>query len=917
MPLTGDPSSSLVGREAELAVIEQFLDDEHGRRCLVVCGEAGIGKTTLWEAANDLARARGCHVLTARGSEAEAQLSFVGLSDLLSDVDPAALAELPPPQSRALDIALRRADAGGAVPESLAISSGLLGALRLLARDRQVVVAFDDIQSADPPSADALAFAARRLGDHRVRLVLSRRPGNASGVERASTDGSVELFEVGPLSFGATNHMLADRLSEALPRRVLHQLFEMSQGNPLFALELGRAVIDRGIPDVGGELPVPELLEDLFAERVSILAPSIRHALLGVALSGSLSRNELRAMIDPFEIDDAVSAGVLVADRDRLRPSHPLLAAAATRGAGARERRDLHLELAGVVADVTLRARHRALAAGAPELALANEVAAAAAVAKERGVIQDAIELADHALRLTPVEDEVHTDRVLELARLLHIAGDHLRATAVLSESLKSLPRGRARAEAHLLLGEVAEYSREREHFERALEESANDPALRARALARSSVLMSVSVVERLAEAERLALEALQLARSAESEIERRARLALAWARILQGRSIDDLREGTSSEPVGSSLWEASIERPAGVRFAFRGELDQARALFRRMLRLADERGEARSGLVIMTQLLEVEQRAGNAREAVRLLDEWGYGTGLERDIETDIPHARLEAGVAMLVGDAERVARLTDVVLAGSPRESGFGWDRLEAWRTKGLAALLVHEPARAAECLRETWAHSVRERIDDPGAFPVAGDLVEALVETGEIDEARSVIERLQRLARQQDHPWGLATAKRSTASVALALDYDEQEVLSLEEAAAEYGRLGLHFDEARTLLFLGKLQRRARKRAECRRTLEAAASIFEQCGCTGWEDEARAELARISGRRTASEGELTPSERRVAECAAGGLSNKEIAAQLFISVYTVESHLRHAYAKLGIRSRAQLAGSVGKDT
>jgi DNA-binding CsgD family transcriptional regulator len=167
-----------------------------------------------------------------------------------------------------------------------------------------------------------------------------------------------------------------------------------------------------------------------------------------------------------------------------------------------------------------------------------------------------------------------------------------------------------------------------------------------------------------------------------------------------------------------------------------------------------------------------------------------------------------------------------------------------------------------------------------------------------------------QLGELAAAQQHPWGLATVKRSAAVVELVGRWDETASAALSEAAATYRGLGLDFDSARALLFLGRVARRSKKRAVARQSLEEARSAFEQLGCLGWADVAAGELGRVSGRRPAAGGELTPSEQRVAELVAAGLSNKEVAAQLFVSVYTVEAHLSNVYAKLGIRSRAQLA-------
>jgi DNA-binding NarL/FixJ family response regulator len=226
----------------------------------------------------------------------------------------------------------------------------------------------------------------------------------------------------------------------------------------------------------------------------------------------------------------------------------------------------------------------------------------------------------------------------------------------------------------------------------------------------------------------------------------------------------------------------------------------------------------------------------------------------------------------------------------------------------------MLAHEPERAVESLRSVWDHTRREQIDEPGVFPVAPDLVEALTELGAVDEALAVTGRLQALADQQHHPWATSTAKRCAATIRLASDaYDEDAVAALTQAAAEYGRLSLRFDRARSLLTLGRAQRRFKKWGAARESLQAAVAAFEELRSDGWAEQARSELARVGARRPAPSGELTPSETRIVELAAAGLSNKEISQTLYVTVHTVEVHLSHAYAKLGVRSRGQLAGRL----
>jgi DNA-binding CsgD family transcriptional regulator len=259
------------------------------------------------------------------------------------------------------------------------------------------------------------------------------------------------------------------------------------------------------------------------------------------------------------------------------------------------------------------------------------------------------------------------------------------------------------------------------------------------------------------------------------------------------------------------------------------------------------------------------------------------------------------------LPAEAERWA----TEAAAAAEASGSQWDRLEILRAQGIAALFAGEPDRAAECLRIVWRHAQREGVDDPGAFPAAPDLVEALVAVGETNEAAEVTERLSELANDQEHPWGLATAMRCRALVRLASDpADGEALLALTAAASAYEALGLRFDRARSLLILGRSQRRARRWGDARRSLEQALAALDAIGSTGWADQTRSEVDRVGARRPAAAGGLTAAEERVVQLAAEGRSNKEIAHALSIGVHTVEVQLSRAYAKLGVQSRAQLA-------
>ncbi len=895
----------VIGRDAELAALDAFLDGvASGPSALVLRGEPGIGKAALWEAGVEAARERGMCLLSARPGEAEAQLSFTALGDLLEAVNADILSTLPGRQRGALEVALLRAEPAERPPELRAVGAALLHVVRGLTTRRPLLVAIDDAQWLDPLSAEVLTFAARRLTNEPVGFLLTERSRSPSRLSRAIDKGGLTRVEVGALSFGAARRLLADRLNFSVSRREMRRIFDATRGNPLFVLEVGRTLIERDTLDIDEEIPLPDDVEDLLGVRVARLADPLRRVLLAVSLSADLRWLQAVSMVDATAIDDAIDAALVVFEGDRLRASHPLLAAAARSHARARDRRAIHLDLARVATDDRSRVRHLALASTHPDETLAKDLSMAAAGAAARGARADAVELAGHALRLTPPESAHRADRLLALAECLDRAGALRRLQALLKPEVEQLPPGAKRARGHLLLlGGASSTEEYNAHLESALAESANEPVLRARALAEKALDSAVASIERLREAEAWALESVSLGNAVESLS------ALGWVRILRGRPIDDLIDQDRASGATAAEIFYSLDRLAGIRLAFRGQVEPARAIFSRLLTLADERGEGWSYGTVLHQLCELALRAGEIVAARDLIDE--RDSWLEEGGVGVLPHRpRLRALLAAETGLhreamewASKATRLAE--------QSGNRWDPLEIHRARGIALLSAGEPAAAAHELRQVWKHTQRESVDDPGAFPAAPDLVEALVALGEIAEAADVTERLGELAVAQEHPWGLATTMRCRALVRLASDpADGEAVAALTTAASAYGELGLRFDRARSLLILGRSQRRVRKWGDARRSLEQALTAFDTIGSTGWADQVRSELDRVGARRPAAAGVLTPAEVRVSGLAAEGLSNKEIAHRMSVGVHTVEVQLSRAYAKLGVQSRAQLA-------
>lgn len=900
-------STGVIGREAELAALRAFLaDEEAARSVFVLTGEPGIGKTTLWEACVDLARLQGFRVMSARPSEAESRLSFAAITDLLDGIEEDVLAAIPAPQIRALEVALLRKEPSGRAPEPRATATGFLHVLRALAARDRVLIAVDDAPWLDRSSSDVLCFAARRLRGRAPRFLLARRPGEPPPLEQAFPQQAVDRLAVRPLSLGGTRVLLAQRLGLSVSRRVLRRIVETGQGNPLLTLELGRTIQERGVPQIGSELPLPQFAEDLFGARLAAASRPVRRLLLAIALSGDLARSELASISAPKAIDDAVDDGLLAVEGERARASHPLFAAAAKAGSTSRERRGLHAELARVLGNEARRLHHRALATESPDVELAASLTNAAQDAAARGRPEEAVELVEDALRLTPTGDPSRADRLFALAHHLDRAGEIPRLRDLLMKMLSEVPPGVARGEVHLLLADAADsFAQSDAHLGRALEESEDDSALRAAVLARRSLDFTTGRAERLDDAEAWLDEARRAVRGSESHVEQFVDYATGWTRLLRGRPIDDLRARDES----SAIFE-SLDRVAALRLTFRGQVDESRRILHRLSSAADERGETWSHFVLRCQLCELELRAGNAEVAAKILEEWEVYS--EEDVIPQQMRARYEAHLAALRGVPNQVEPWVLEAIARSAA-SGVRWDALEAVRARGIAALLAGEPDRAVESLGAVWDHTQSEGVGDPGAFPVAPDFVEALVDVGDAAQARTVTERLRVLAERQEHPWGLASVARCDVLVRFTSKREESSGLIMDEAVDAYEELGLRFDAGRSLLAVGRWRRRSKKWGAAREALQRADVLFDELGCGGWAAAARSELERVAARRPRPTGELTPSERRVAQLAAEGLGNKEIARKLFITVHTVEAHLSHAYAKLGIRSRSQLAESL----
>lgn len=918
----------MIGREAELASIEAFLARvEGGPAALVLAGEAGIGKTVLWDAGIGDARGTFASVLTCRGVEAEASLSFAGLSELLGDVFEDVAPSLAPPRRHALGVALLVAEPGESAPDPHAIGLAVLDVLRGLADEGPILVALDDVQWLDAASAAVLQIAFRRLRDEPVALLATLRLGSELAspleLERTIPVERLERLTVGPLSLGALHRLLQERLGLELTRPELTQVQGATAGNPFFALELGRELVRTSTrPAPGRPLRVPDSLRELLGGRLERLPGETLDVLLLVA---ALARPTVDVVAGAYgerepvleAIDTALREAVVELDEENVRFAHPLLGSICYERAPLWKRRAVHRSLAAEVSDVEERARHLALAADGADETIASELDAAAAHAVARGAPAAGAELSELAAELTAGDPAAHRRRRMRAADLHRLAGNGERAAAMLGLLLTEVPPGHERADVLLgiLFTEQPDTRAMIEICGEALAEVPDDDARSARFLSlRSGALLRTGeAAEAVLSDAREAFRRAERAGDAPLVVATIARLGIAeaWA---GGTTSGMLERGAEIErSLGlQQMYFDSARYSLSRQLAQTGDTAGARAVLEELEQEAAARGDESSRAQFIWWLSLSEWLAGRWQPA---LDHANAASELAR--QTQYAHARIWVGraKALIETDLGLVddARASVEAAIASSRETSSGLFELVAVGMLGRLELALGNGERAAGHLRSLPEQLYGRGVRDP-MLTVWADAIEALVGVGEHERAHAYLEAYEADAERLASPWAAAAATRCRGLLAGAESDPSRAFDSFERALAGLEAYPYPLERGRTLLCLGVVRRQAQQKKAAREALEEALAIFDELGAPLWAEKARAELRRISGRAPASEG-LTETERRVAELAVQGRTNREIAAELFMGVSTVEAHLSHAYRKLGIRSRTQLAPRLEK--
>ena len=917
---------AVIARETELDRLEAFVSAIDGPGALLVEGDAGIGKTTLWEAALELAERAGNHVLRCAPVEGETELSFAAVADLLSDSLTQALPGLPSPQRQALRVALLLDEPSGEPPDARAIGTAVLSVIRALATERPVVLAIDDEPDLDDASRSVLEYVVRRLGDEPVRLLIARR-GTGAESPPLQLDASIGRLALRPLGLGAVHQLLDQRLGRSFARPTVKRLHTVSGGNPFFALELGRALhgMDASLePDE--PLPVPESLQQLMEYRFEALAPEIRRLLEIMAASQdhSASLVEALALRDGLAgaIDAAVAAGVVRADGERLIVAHPLLRAAIYARIGPERRRELHARLAGAVEPGgEAQAMHLALAATGPDEQAAAQLADAAKQARARGASSKAARLAEWAARLTPPEQgDVASRRAIVAAEHSVAAGDPARARAILINEVERLSFGPLRARALSLLSWVPP----------------EDDALEFAARAARQALAEVGGDDRVEARTRLRLGVIEQAQGHLESAEEHGRIAAACAErcgdpgplalavtslgymemLRRGAIAPDVERAVALESEMAARGWGTHSRGlimAGTVMIFAGELDAARRLFRRQLEDAVAAGhDARRGTVLV-QLAELERRAGRWNSARDFSDEArelaAQGARGQEYSASLLPGALMDAAA----GD-EREARLA--ALTGLSVAQRFG-DRMLEIHHRGVLGFLelsLGDAAASCEWLAPASDDSLSFGVGEPGIHLVVHNEAEAALACGDHVRAELLVAHLEERAAATGRDWTAGVAARGRGLLLAHQGDNDGARARLGEALAAHQRAGQPLELGRTLLAIGGVERRDKQKRTSGEALDRAAEIFAALPAPAWQAKVEAEVARL-GRRVESD-ELTATEARIASLAAGGFTNPEIAAEVFVSRKTVEANLSRIYRKLGVRSRVELARLLPAD-
>jgi DNA-binding CsgD family transcriptional regulator len=903
----------LYGREADCATVEGLVAGAGSSRsgALVVRGDPGLGKSALLGHATE--QATGMRVLRAVGIEAESELAFAALHQLVRPILDL-LTRIPEPQASALAGALGLSRVS--VQDRFLIGVGILTLLAEAAEDVPLVCVVDDAQWLDRPSADALTFAARRLEAEAVVLLFAARDGE---LRRFEAPGLAEL-RLTRLDADAAGALLAEHAPAALSAEVQDRLVENAGGNPLALIELAGLLSDE---QLAGRAPLPEPLpqsaeiERVYLDRARALPAPAQVLLLLVAAddTGSLATLLDAAGtlgVQPDALEPAEAAGLVHAFDGNVEFRHPLVRSTLYRDATFAQRQGAHRALADVFGgdqDADRRAWHRAAASPGQDDDVADELEQTARRARRRSGFSAAARALERAAKLSS-DDEARGRRLVAAANDAWLAGGPEQALALLDRAdglVGDLP---VRADVSHLRGTIG----------LRCGVPADAATILAGGAAEVSPVAPAKAIEMLIEAAQAASYAGDAAQIV--EFGRRAS-ALLEDDDPDERFTVDVIVGIGSLLAGDAASGVPLLREAlalaagfqdprrlvhaGACAGYLGDEATEHELYGRAAARAREMGAVAMVPYVLEFLARAEAVDGRYAAAAAHASE-GLGLAHETGQQNSVCH--LHASLALIAAlqgrEDECRSHAADALELATAR--GLGYQAALADWALARLDLSLGQPEAALVRLAELAAagpgegHPFVKLVSTP-------ELVEAAVHANVTATAQAALVEFERFARETAPPWTLALVARCRGLLSAGSAAERH----FKEALRLHGESARPFDRARTELIFGAFLRRDGRRQEARLHLRAALDAFERLDAAGWAERARAEV-RASGetareRDPSTADRLTPQERQIVRFVAEGSTNKQVAAQLFLSPRTVDHHLRNVFLKLGISSRAEL--------
>jgi DNA-binding NarL/FixJ family response regulator len=910
-----------IARPAEWHRVREFTANEPtSPAVLAITGEAGAGKSTLWRSGVVAAQEAGHLVLRTEPSAGETDMSFAGLSDLLATELPGVADSVPAPQLEALEVALLLRAAAQQPPTAHGIGLAALAALRACVAQRPVLVAIDDVQWLDDASLETLTFAFRRMTGGPLTVLMAARtassPDPLTAGEPTPPQGwrnlllalsDRQVIELAPLDMWQIQHLLPDNVTAAQTRLIARH----SRGNPFWAKAI-LASLD------SGESIVPQQARSLPDRLARSLTSAAADALTVVAAAGRMRLPEALALLgdlaDPAgAVDAAVLAGVLIETADRLTVAHPLIAAAAVDALPPVRRAQLYRRLADTAADPERRGHFAALAARTgPDAAVADALDAAAAAAHARAGNAAAAQFAAQAVTFTPESDAAALiRRRIRAGELLFLAGEvepSLRQLEVLAIDELGTPDLERALPVLLDMADLVQGAEAATAIlTDAVAAAGDDPRRRAIVLALASDY-SYGIPGRRRAAAAEAISCAEIAGLDATPALHRALINLAVAKVYAAEGLDTntLDRAERLEPALATVQlhdTADLHR--GVWSAFLEDLETARAALRRCADRARASGDDYPLSIFLSYLATVDELAGDysaaatVLEAERAVAQW-------HDWPQSAWHVKPRCDLLISAGNLDEAVRVADAYLPDE--DSMTVVSRFAGACVRGKAGVWRGHHEAAVHFLTRAAAHADRMEWRDPGLRDrIDLELAEAYVAVDRPDEATQTATWLRDVGGRLGRPALLGDADRIEALVLARQGDLDAAAASARAAVAGHAASSLRLEHARSLLVLGRIERRRRVRRESRSALQQALQLATECCHQPLVAQIEHELPRVAAARSGTE--LTATEQRVADLLSEGATNRGVAAALFVSVRTVETHVASIYRKLGVRSRAEL--------